>query len=102
MKWETVKLSECCSSIADGDHQPPPKAISGVPFVTISNINTSNQFDFTNTMFVPQEYYDNLDTKRKAVVGDVLYSVVGSFGIPVLIKELKLPTLQITLTPDKH
>ena len=87
MKWETVKLSECCSSIADGDHQPPPKAISGVPFVTISNINTSNQFDFTNTMFVPQEYYDNLDTKRKAVVGDVLYSVVGSFGIPVLIKE---------------
>ena len=87
MKWETVKLSECCSSIADGDHQPPPKAISGVPFVTISNINTSNQFDFTNTMFVPQEYYDNLDTKRKAVVGDVLYSVVGSFGIPVLIKK---------------
>ena len=87
MKWETVKLSECCSSIADGDHQPPPKAISGVPFVTISNINTSNQFDFNNTMFVPQEYYDNLDTKRKAVVGDVLYSVVGSFGIPVLIKE---------------
>ena len=89
MKWETVKLSECCSSIADGDHQPPPKAISGVPFVTISNINTSNQFDFTNTMFVPQEYYDNLDTKRKAVVGDVLYSVVGSFGIPVLIKKYK-------------
>ena len=89
MKWETVKLSECCSSIADGDHQPPPKAISGVPFVTISNINTSNQFDFTNTMFVPQEYYDNLDTKRKAVVGDVLYSFVGSFGIPVLIKKYK-------------
>lgn len=89
MKWETVKLSECCSSIADGDHQPPPKAISGVPFVTISNINTSNQFDFNNTMFVPQEYYDNLDTKRKAVVGDVLYSVVGSFGIPVLIKKNK-------------
>lgn len=89
MKWETVKLSECCSSIADGDHQPPPKAISGVPFVTISNINTSNQFDFNNTMFVPQEYYDNLDTKRKAVVGDVLYSVVGSFGIPVLIKKYK-------------
>ena len=87
MKWEIVKLSECCSSIADGDHQPPPKATSGVPFVTISNINVSNQLDFNDTMFVPQEYYDNLDTKRKAVVGDVLYSVVGSFGIPVLIKE---------------
>lgn len=86
MKWETVKLADCCSSIADGDHQPPPKAEVGVPFVTISNINSSNQFDFSNTMFVPQEYYDGLDSKRKAQVGDVLYSVVGSFGIPVLIK----------------
>ena len=87
MKWETVKLADCCSSIADGDHQPPPKAEVGVPFVTISNINSSNQFDFSNTMFVPQEYYDGLDSKRKAQAGDVLYSVVGSFGIPVLIKE---------------
>ena len=87
MSWETMKLSECCFSIADGDHLPPPKSESGIPFVTISNINATNQFDFTNTMFVPQEYYDRLDSKRKAQVGDVLYSVVGSFGIPVYIKE---------------
>ena len=87
MIWETMKLSECCVSITDGDHLPPPKAASGIPFVTIANINSTNQFDFTNTMFVPQEYYDRLDSKRKAKIGDVLYSVVGSFGIPVYIKE---------------
>ena len=86
MKWETMKLSDCCNSIADGDHQPPPKTDSGIPFVTIANINSTNQFDFTNTMYVPQSYYDNLDDKRKAQKGDVLYSVVGSFGIPVLIR----------------
>lgn len=87
MSWETFKLSDCCVSITDGDHLPPPKADSGIPFVTISNINTINQFDFTNTMFVPQDYYDKLDSKRKAQIGDVLYSVVGSFGIPVYIKD---------------
>ena len=87
MSWEIKTLSECCSSIADGDHQAPPKADSGIPFVTISNINSTNQFDFTNTMFVPQAYYDGLDSKRKAQKGDVLYSVVGSFGIPVYMKE---------------
>ena len=89
MSWEEKKLSDCCISIADGDHQAPPKADSGIPFVTISNINinANNQFDFTNTMFVPQAYYDSLDNKRKAQNGDVLYSVVGSFGIPVYIKE---------------
>lgn len=89
MSWEKVKLSECCESITDGDHLPPPKSAKGVPFVTIANINSTNHFDFTNTMFVPQEYYDKLDSKRKAKSGDILYTVVGSFGIPVFIKENK-------------
>lgn len=87
MSWEIVKLCDCCQSIADGDHQAPPKAESGVPFVTISNIDHFNRFDFSDTMFVPQMYYDKLDKRRKAVKGDVLLSVVGSFGIPVLIKD---------------
>lgn len=86
MKWEIMKLSECCVTISDGDHQPPPKTDQGIPFVTISNINANNEFDFSNTMFVPIEYYHNLASKRKAQKGDVLYSVVGSFGIPVIIK----------------
>ena len=87
MKLEKVRLEDCCYSISDGDHQPPPKAQQGIPFVTISNINSRNQLDFSDTMFVPKEYYQSLDEKRKVRKGDVLYSVVGSFGIPVLIKE---------------
>lgn len=87
MSWQKNKLADVCISIADGDHQPPPKADSGIPFVTISNITNTNKFDFTNTMFVPQEYYDTLDDKRRAHTGDILYSVVGSFGIPVFLNE---------------
>lgn len=85
MSWEKIKLSNCCISIADGDHQPPPKSKDGIPFVTIANIE-NNQFDFTNAMFVPKDYYEKLDDKRKPQKDDILYSVVGSFGIPVLIK----------------
>ena len=88
MSWEKVKLIDCCVSIADGDHQPPPKSETGIPFVTIANI-VNNQFDFTNSMFVPNYYYEKLDSKRKAQKGDILYSVVGSFGIPVFIKDNK-------------
>lgn len=84
MSWKKVKLREVCKAISDGDHQPPPKATSGIPFVTIANIK-DNKFDFTNTMFVSREYYEKLDSKRKAQEGDILYSVVGSFGIPVYI-----------------
>ena len=88
MSWEKVKLIDCCVSIADGDHQPPPKSDSGIPFVTIANI-VNNQFDFKNSMFVPESYYEKLDYKRKAKKNDILYSVVGSFGIPVFIKDDK-------------
>lgn len=87
MAWEKVKLGDICESISDGDHLPPPKSVDGIPFVTISNVNSSNQFDFKNTMFAPQEYYEKLDEKRKPRINDILYSVVGSFGIPVFIKE---------------
>lgn len=86
MNWNVVNLSECCVSISDGDHLPPPKSDSGVPFITISNVK-NNSIDFSNTMFVPQDYYDKIDPKRKAKSGDILYSVVGSFGIPIFIKE---------------
>lgn len=86
MSWERVRLSDCCVSIADGDHQAPPKSSEGIPFVTIANI-TNNRFDFANTMYVPESYYEKLDEKRKPHRGDVLYSVVGSFGIPVLLTD---------------
>ena len=88
-EWKKVKLRDCCHSISDGDHLPPPKSESGVPFITIANIDATNHIDFGSTMFVPFEYYENLNDIRKARCNDILYSVVGSFGEPVLIKENK-------------
>ena len=104
-EWVKLKLSECCSSIADGDHQPPPKAEAGIPFVTISNMTSTYQFDFSDTLFVPQDYYDKLDEKRKARKDDILYSVVGSFGIPVFMREDKAFVFQrhiAILRPDNE
>lgn len=104
MSWKKAKLSECCQSISDGDHQAPPKSNKGIPFVTISNIK-DNSFDFTDCMYVPQSYYDNLLAKRKPQKGDILYSVVGSFGIPVLMKENVKLTFQrhiAILRPNPH
>lgn len=85
---EMKKLGECVLFITDGDHQPPPKSSEGIPFVTISDIEKlSHTIDFSNTFFVPQEYYNSLKSDKKAKKGDVLYTVTGSFGIPVLIED---------------
>lgn len=79
-----VSVASVCTHITDGDHMPPPKAPNGIPFIMISNIN-GNQIDFSETAFVGRDYYEDIDSNRRPQVGDVLYSVTGSFGIPVLV-----------------
>ena len=88
-KGEIKQLEECCDSIADGDHQAPPKADSGVPFITISDIDERHEINLNVTKYVPDEYYNRLADKRRPQKGDVLYTVVGSYGIPVYISENK-------------
>lgn len=82
--WKRKTLGEVCNSIFDGDHMPPPKSESGIPFLVISNVN-DGYLSFENTRFVPQEYYDAITDTRKPEKGDVLYTLVGSFGIPVVV-----------------
>lgn len=79
------KLMDCCEFISDGDHLPPPKSTEGIPFITISNITGQNKLSFEDTMFVPKSYYDKLSETKKARKGDILYSVVGSFGKTVYV-----------------
>ena len=86
--WELVKLSDLATDITDGDHAPPPKSSSGIPFITISNIHKgSNRIDFSDTFKVPEDYFQNLKPNRRPRIGDVLYTVTGSFGIPVIVDE---------------
>lgn len=86
---DEVQLSELASEITDGDHSPPPKASTGVPFITISDIaKRTRQVDFSNTFTVPAEYFQKLKPNKKPRVGDILYTVTGAtLGIPVLVKE---------------
>lgn len=102
VQWKT--LSEVCESIADGDHMPPPKSEFGVPFITISNITSQQKIDFNNTMYVPEDYYNFLPSKRKPQSGDILYTVVGSYGIPVCVEDEKKFVFQrhiAILRPDQ-
>ena len=81
-----MKLKESAKDISDGDHQAPPKSNTGVPFITISNVNKeNNKINFSDTFSVSEEYFKKLKINRKPLKGDVLYTVTGSFGIPILI-----------------
>ncbi|HIH36889.1 MAG TPA: type I restriction endonuclease subunit S, partial [Methanocellales archaeon] len=82
--WEWARAQEMMLSIADGDHLPPPKAPFGVPFLVIGNIR-SGKIDYSESRFVTNEYFQLVDESRKPRRGDLLYTLVGSYGIPVIV-----------------
>ena len=85
---ELVTLLDLATDITDGDHMPPPKSRIGVPFITIGNINkNTRRINFSETFTVPHGYFDGLKANKKPRIGDVLYTVTGSFGIPVLVRD---------------
>ena len=84
--WGVVKLDKIVKYITDGDHQAPPKSSNGIPFITISNIDKKDfSINFFDTFFVSEDYYNQISELRKPKKGDILYTVTGSFGIPVMV-----------------
>lgn len=52
----------------------------GIPFLVISNVS-SGRIDFSHTRYVPQSYFESLQWNRIPSVGDLLFTVTGSYGI---------------------
>src|SRR6185437_5656747 len=46
-----------------------------------------HRLDFADCRHVPPEYYDSLNSIRRPQKDDILYSLVGSYGISVLVKD---------------
>ena len=84
--WVITDLQSVCASITDGDHLPPPKTESGVPFLVIGNVR-SQTIEFAGSRFVSPKYYEALDPIRRPRSGDLLYTLVGSYGIPVVVRD---------------
>lgn len=78
-------LGDVSKRITDGTHQPPPWTGSGIPFLFVSNI-TSGEIDLQTQKFISLETWAQLTRRTPIEVGDVLYSTVGSFGIPAVVR----------------
>ena len=83
-----MPMSEICSIITDGTHQPPKFRNTGIPFIFVSNI-TGDKVTYDAEKFIDQETYDELIKRTPIEVGDVLLSTVGSYGHPAVVKSEK-------------
>ena len=83
-----MPLSELCSIITDGTHQPPKFKSEGIPFIFVSNI-TEDKVTYNAEKFIDQDTYDELIKRTPIEIGDVLLSTVGSYGHPAVVKSDK-------------
>jgi type I restriction enzyme S subunit len=82
--WAWTDADHVMLSITDGDHLPPPKTETGIPFLVIGDVSRG-RLNFESTRHVSPGYYEALDQSRRPAKGDLLYTVTGSFGIVVVV-----------------
>lgn len=83
--WNIKKLNDVCQKITDGTHYPPKFIDSGIPFLLISNI-VDNEINFDTKKFISEEDYKVLLRRTPIEKGDLLYTTVGSYGNPAIVK----------------
>ena len=84
-RWLWVSLEDFVFAVTDGDHQPPPQSVSGIPFLVISDVNTGH-ISFDKARYTDEDYYKGLPEIRKAAKGDILFTVTGSYGIVIPVE----------------
>ena len=84
-KSKLVELNSVCTRITDGTHLPPEWSPNGIPFLFVSNIRNCS-IDFQTSKFISEREYNRLTKNCPIEQGDVLYTVVGSYGNPALVR----------------
>lgn len=72
-------LSNVCKLITDGTHQPPQFVDAGIPFLLVSNL-VHNEITYDTEKFISKESYQELIKRTPVEIGDILLSIVGSYG----------------------
>ena len=81
-----ISMSELCSIITDGTHQPPKFQDTGIPFIFVSNL-ANNTVTYNAEKFISEETYNELYKRTPIEPGDLLLSTVGSYGHPAVVVE---------------
>lgn len=86
--WEVKCMIDVCTKITDGTHQPPKFLESGIPFIFVSNVR-NHRIDYNTEKFISDEEYARLTKTTPIEIGDILYTSVGSYGNPAMVRSDK-------------
>ncbi len=80
-----LRRDDVCKRITDGTHQPPEWANKGIPFIFVSNIR-NGEITLESKKFITEKSYAELNGRCPVELGDVLFTIVGSYGNSAVVK----------------
>ena len=84
--WTQTRLSEVCSKIVDGSHNPPKATHSGFPMLSARNIQ-DRRVNFDDFRFINEGDFSNEHARTNVQAGDVLLTIVGTIGRTAVVAE---------------
>jgi type I restriction enzyme S subunit len=84
--WTVKTLSELTLKIVDGVHHTPRYFDSGVPFVTVKNLTSTNDIDFRDINYVSKRDHLLFVKRADPKKGDVLVTKDGTLGVARIVK----------------
>jgi len=84
--WEVRKAEEFCVFVTDGTHDTPKPAEDGYYLITSKNLK-EGKIDFTQAYKITEEDFDKVNKRSKVDQYDVLFSMIGTVGLTVLVKD---------------
>jgi type I restriction enzyme S subunit len=84
-KVDVVPLASICTRITDGTHQSPKWSDEGVPFLFQSNVKPG-EIVFDTKRHISLADQQALTARCPIEYGDVLYTIVGSYGNAAMVR----------------
>ena len=85
--WVTQEASEFCSSVRDGTHDSPKEVTEGGKNLVTSRHIKGGILDFTNSYKISTKDFNEINQRSKVDQWDVLFSMIGTIGEVLLVKE---------------
>jgi len=80
------KATEYCNRVFDGTHDSPKPTKSGYKLLTSKNI-MNGYLDKTDSYYISEEDYININKRSKVQKWDVLFSMIGTVGNVCIIED---------------
>ncbi|WP_339491797.1 restriction endonuclease subunit S [Pseudomonas sp. EA_15y_Pfl2_R67] len=82
--WEWASTATLTLLITDGTHHTPTYISSGVPFISVKDIDGTT-ISFSNCKYISQEEHTAINARCNPEQGDILLCRIGTLGRPTIV-----------------